>query len=273
MISGLTQVVAVMGTPIFQVTSPGNFNHYFQTHRLNKVMVPVDLAAEQVKDFLNALRGWHNMSGVLVTVPHKQWVAALVDSLTPRARQLGAVNVVRKQADGSLYGDMLDGEGFVAAAADHGFSPQGKRALVVGCGGVGCAIAWALCEAGLVSLALHDLDPQTVDRLKGKLQARFPGVTLSSLPASLNGLDLVANGSPAGMKGYPELPLPGQLLATLNAGTLVADVVTAPAITPLLTLAAQRGCRVQTGHQMAAAQMQATGEFIGAIPKMVAGTR
>ena len=56
------------------------------------------------------------------------------------------------------------------------------------------------------------------------------------------------------------------LLDTLDSATHVADVVTAPVMTPLLTFAAARGCRVQTGPEMALAQMTLMGQFIGAIP-------
>ncbi|MGR8802208.1 shikimate dehydrogenase, partial [Klebsiella variicola subsp. variicola] len=74
------------------------------------------IAPDAVVDYLNALRGWQNMTGVLVTVPHKQRAAPLVDELTPRARRLNAINVIRKLADGRLQGDMLDGVGFQLAA-------------------------------------------------------------------------------------------------------------------------------------------------------------
>lgn len=50
---------------------------------MDSVMIPVDIAPDAVVDYLNALRGWQNMTGVLVTVPHKQRAAALVDELTP----------------------------------------------------------------------------------------------------------------------------------------------------------------------------------------------
>ena len=82
MVSGFTQVVAVIGHPITQVKSPENFNRFFADQQLDSVMIPVDIAPKAVADFLQALRGWHNMSGVLVTVPHKQRAAALESSLS-----------------------------------------------------------------------------------------------------------------------------------------------------------------------------------------------
>lgn len=266
MVSGFTQVVAVIGHPITQVKSPENFNQFFASQRMDKVMIPVDIAPEAVADYLNALRGWQNMSGILVTVPHKQRVAGLLDTLTPRARHLNAVNVVRKLADGRLEGDMLDGVGFLRAADAHGFAPAGKRALLSGCGGVGSAIAWGLCEAGIHSLALYDRDDASRQRLENRLATHFPTVHLTALPDSLAGIDLLINGSPAGMAGFDPLPLGQPLLDTLTAATHVADVVTAPVMTPLLTFARDRGCRTQTGPEMALAQMQLMGQFIGAIP-------
>ncbi|MTH44707.1 shikimate dehydrogenase family protein [Intestinirhabdus alba] len=266
MISGFTQVVAVIGHPVSQVKSPENFNRYFADRRMDSVMIPVDIAPEAVADYLNALRGWQNMSGILVTVPHKQRVAALLDELTPRALHLNAVNVVRKLPDGRLQGDMLDGVGFRLAAEAHGFRADGKKALLSGCGGVGSAIAWGLCEAGVTHLAIHDQNPTTQRLLHSRLASHFPQVHLSSLPATLAGIDLLVNGSPAGMAGFDALPLPEDLLTTLTADTHVADVVTAPIETPLLQFARQRGCTIQTGPEMALAQMTLMGEFIGAIP-------
>ncbi|VDA29599.1 Shikimate dehydrogenase (NADP(+)) [Klebsiella pneumoniae] len=106
MVSGTTQVVAVIGHPIAQVKSPDNFNRYFAEQHMDSIMIPVDIVPDAVAAYLNALRGWQNMTGVLVTVPHKQRAAALVDDLTPRARRLNAVNVIRKLADGRLQGDI-----------------------------------------------------------------------------------------------------------------------------------------------------------------------
>ncbi len=170
------------------------------------------------------------MSGVLVTVPHKQRAATLVDELTPRARHLNAVNVIRKLADGRLQGDMLDGVGFSLAAAAHGFQAEGKTALLSGCGGVGSAIAWGLCEAGIRQLALHDQNPATLQLLHNRLATHFPEVILTPLPDTLSGIHLLVNGSPAGMANFDPLPLPPHFLETLDAATHVADVVTAPAL-------------------------------------------
>lgn len=127
MVSGTTQVVAVIGHPIAQVKSPDNFNRYFAEQHMDSVMIPVDIVPDAVAAYLNALRGWQNMTGVLVTVPHKQRAAALVDDLTPRARRLNAVNVIRKLADGRLQGDMLTASAFSSPPRRRVFSRQVSR--------------------------------------------------------------------------------------------------------------------------------------------------
>ncbi len=172
------------------VKSPDNFNRYFAEQHMDSVMIPVDIVPDAVAAYLNALRGWQNMPGVLVTVPHKQRAAALVDDLTPRARRLNAVNVIRKLADGRLQGDMLDGVGFQLAAEAQGFQPAGKQALLSGCGGVGSAIAWGLCEAD-PSAGPARSNPGHPARLHDLLAEAFPAVQLSALPDTLYGLDLL----------------------------------------------------------------------------------
>ncbi len=258
----------MIGHPIAQVKSPDNFNRYFAEQHMDSVMIPVDIVPDAVAAYLNALRGWQNMTGVLVTVPHKQRAAALVDDLTPRARRLNAVNVIRKLADGRLQGDMLDGVGFQLAAEAQGFQPAGKQALLSGCGGVGSAIAWGLCEAGIRRLALHDQTPATRQRLHDLLAEAFPAVQLER--AARHPLRPRSTGLMAHRPAWPDLMsclYRRRCWIRSDSTTHVADVVTAPVMTPLLTFAAARGCKVQTGPEMALAQMRLMGQFIGAIPQ------
>ncbi len=267
LVQGTTRVGFIIGHPIAQVKSPGLFNRHFAEAGADRVLVPTDLAPAQVESFLATLRGVHNADGAVVTVPHKRAVVPYLDSLTDRARRLRAANVIRRNPDGTLVGDNVDGLGFTLAAAAHGLAPRGLTALVVGAGGVGSAIADALCEAGVARLALTDLATDAVAWLATMLADAFPATAIErpGSVADLSGYDLVVNATPAGMGGTGALPLPEAAIATLRAGCLVADVVTSPALTPFLQLAQARGCRVQQGPEMAAAQMTALGGFMGAM--------
>lgn len=272
MIQGSTELVAIVGSPIAQVKSPENFNRWFAEHQTNVAMLAIDLAPTALDDFVQTLRGWQNLRGCVVTVPYKQQLAARLDSLTERSAALRSVNVIRRQADGRLVGDIVDGEGFLNAARAHGFDPRGKRALVIGTGGVGSAIAYGLCQAGARHLAISDLDAERVDALGSLLRKAFVDCVISSTPESLEAFDLVVNASPVGMGATSDdgpLPLPKALMDTLAADSLVADVVTSPAITPFLAFARGRGCAVQTGPEMALAQMGNLGHFMGVMPLQV----
>lgn len=254
-ITGTTAIVGIVGTPVVQVKSPGVMNAWFQQQGLDAALLPIDLDPGAMDGFVRVLRGWRNLRGMIVTVPYKQVLAPLVDTLTTRAARLGTVNVIRRDADGSLHGELLDGAGFIAAAARHGFAAAGRRAAVIGAGGVAGAIADALCEGGVSALSVQDLDVGRQSALIGRLSAAFPGVAVRAGIGSVVGLDLLVNGTPVGMNGDPGLPLPADVLAGLGAECLVADVVTAPLETPFLRVASERGCRVQTGVEMTEAQM------------------
>ncbi|WP_375738798.1 shikimate dehydrogenase family protein [Pseudomonas boanensis] len=266
MIRGSTELVAIIGSPIAQVKSPANFNTWFEQNGQELAMVAIDMAESGLAAFIDALRGWRNLRGCVVTVPYKQVLAERLDGLSPRAAALRSVNVIRREADGRLLGDNVDGEGFLKAARAHGFQPAEKRALVVGSGGVGAAIAYALCESGVRQLVIADLDKPRAEALAKLLRAAFPQLNIGNQYANLSVFDLVVNATPVGMGGSGELPLAGQLLETLNPSALVADVVTNPVITPFLEIARELGCRIQTGPEMARAQMGNLGHFMGVMP-------
>jgi shikimate dehydrogenase len=264
-VRGTTRISQIIGHPIAQVRSPDLFNERLEPLGIDAVLIPVDVSPEQLGDFIAFQRGWHNSDGCVVTIPHKRSVVEHLDLLTARARRLQAVNVIRRNSDGSLIGDMVDGLGFMAAARKHGFTPQGRSALVIGTGGAGSAIVDALCDGGVARLALRDVDPARVTWMRDLFGAAFPAVELLETYNDLSGFDLVVNASPVGMGGTGEFPIPEAQLKTLRSDTLVADVVTKPPLTPFLLAARECGCRVQTGPEMAAGQIEILGKFLGVL--------
>ena len=116
----------------------------------------------------------------------------------------------------------------------------------MGAGGAGAAIAHALVDAGVAELAVHDVDPTRRDALLQRLRAygRVPVHAGSDDPA---GFDLVCNATPMGMR--PDDPLPVRV-DRLSPGARVGDVVTVPAVPPLVALARARGHVASTGTDM-----------------------
>ena len=105
-VTGSTDLIAMVGSPVRQTRSPRNFNLWFRQHAVDLAMVALGVAPDHVEHCVALMRGWNNLRGCVVTVPHKQAFARRVDALTPRARALGAVNVVRREPGGRLIGMM-----------------------------------------------------------------------------------------------------------------------------------------------------------------------
>lgn len=268
MISGTTRLIGIVGHPVAQVRMPGNLNPLFIQTGQDLAMVPLDLDPVAVPHFVAMLRASDNLVGTVVTVPHKQAMARNVDVLSDRARALGAVNVVRRDQDGSLHGDHVDGFGFLNAARAHGFKSAGRRALVIGAGGAGSAVAYALCETGAAAVSVLDTDAQRADALVRMLRSQFPEVDVQARCDTLLGFDLVVNVTPMGMCAQDPMPLSRALLTTLAPSTLVCDAVTSPEITPLLAFARDRGCQFQTGAEMATASVEFIGSFMRFMPQV-----
>ena len=242
-VDGATRLLGIVGHPIAQVRSPEVWNGVLQFHGLNTVCLPFDVLPENLAAFLAGMRGVHNLIGMIVTIPHKPACAGLVDALTPRAAMVRSVNFIAIGADGRWTGDIVDGLGFVANLKAHGADPQGRRALLVGTGGVGTAIAFALMEAGVAELVVYDTDTARSKALAARLAAAGRPVR-AGIPDPA-GFDLVVNASPMGMRDDDPLPLDA---ARIAPGSIVADVVVRE--TELLRRAAARGCRTIDGTGM-----------------------
>jgi shikimate dehydrogenase len=190
--------------------------------------------------------------GVNITFPFKQDVIPLLDELSPEARQTGAVNTVTIARDGSKVGHNTDRSGFRLNFEDGlgRDAAEGKTAVLVGAGGAGSAVAFALMDLGLRSLIVHDKDTARAASLAADVCTHFGGgrcrvsVGLSDEIAAADG---VANATPIGMTGFPGNPVP---VDALRAGHWVADVIYTPIETELIRVAAAKGARVLTGGGM-----------------------
>ena len=184
---------------------------------------------------------------------------AYVDKLLPRATRVGAVNVARREADGSWIGDMFDGLGLVNAVRHAGLDFQGKHAMVIGAGGAGSAIIDAIAEAGAASVTVFDLDHSKASAVAARLDKAHADCRITAGPVSVENQDLLVNATPIGMA--PAAGMPAQF-GKLDPRLVVADVVTDPEITPLLAHARACGCRISTGVQMYRAQADMLANFL-----------
>ena len=249
-LDGASRVHFIVGDPIAQVKSPAGVTETFQQAGLNALVVPAHVAPAALSGWAAGVSAAQNVDGLIVTVPHKFACHALCATASERASFLGAVNTLRRNADGSWHGDMFDGLGYVRALARQGCDVAGRRALLVGAGGAGSAIAHALVVAGVSELVIHDESTARRDALVTRLSGLDRGhVRASAEPGAPRaaGFDLALNATPMGMK--PGDPLPMDLQG-LTPATFVGCVVTQPVVPPLIEQARALGCRTTTGADM-----------------------
>lgn len=259
MITGTTRFVPLLAHPCRHVRTPGVFNADCAARGIDMVMAPLDVTPQMLAPTVAALRAVGNLAGFVVTIPHKTAIAALCDRLTGAAALIGACNIVRREADGSLTGGMFDGEGFVAGLRHQGHDPAGRRVLLVGAGGAASGVAHALVAAGAASLTIANRSADKAALLVDQLCSVFPQARLGIGPADPQGYDLVINGTSLGMHEGDTLPLDPD---RLDPGTLVAEVVMQPDVTPLLRAAEARGLTIHKGLHMVERQVGLLVDFL-----------
>lgn len=224
------------------------------------VLVPMHVAPENLESIVNGLRQTRNLAGFLVTVPHKSAVLALCDDASAQAYAVGAVNVVRRAADGRLIGEILDGIGFVNGLRQNGIEPRGMSVFIAGAGGAASAIAFGLAEAGIASLEIWNRTRSKTEDLRERLLLLYPELPIKIATDDPAGADLVVNATSLGLHDGDPTPLN---VDRLKAQQVVAEIIMNPVMTPLLLAAAARGCRVCPGASMLDCQLPAMAEFMG----------
>jgi shikimate dehydrogenase len=259
-ISGRTTLIAHIGYPTEAFKAPMIYNPWFDKAGIDAVVMPMGVQAPDYPSFLRELFKVTNIRGALVTMPHKKTTVELADEVSPTARIAGAANALLKREDGSLLADMFDGEGFVRGVRNKGRDLNGASALVIGCGGVGSAIAASLAAAGVTRMGLDDAMEGAAESLGERLSAHYPELKVSTGSADPTGYDLVVNATPLGMNEGDPLPIDMSLVAPT---TFVGEVVMKSAVTPFLRAAQERGCDTQVGTDMLFEQIPAYLEFFG----------
>ncbi len=148
-ISGTTGMLTILASPSAKVTAPLIYNPIFESLGLDLAYVAHDVAPASLSLTLESFRGWRNLVGFNVTIPHKEAAALAMDSLCPVSRRIRAVNTVVRDAEGRLHGYNTDGLGALKAIG----GARGANVLVLGAGGAARAIIAALLDDG--AQAIH----------------------------------------------------------------------------------------------------------------------
>jgi shikimate dehydrogenase len=260
MIRGTTTLIAHLGYPTAAFKAPMIYNPYFEKHGIDAVVMPMGVTADDYAAVFSSVFRLTNVRGALVTMPHKVTTVSLLDEASIAVKIAGSCNAVLRRPDGTLLGDMFDGAGFVRGVQRKGQKLEGARALVVGSGGVGSAIAASLAAAGVATLGLFDSHAPSAQALGDRLRQYYPALEARLGSNDPAGYDIVVNATPLGMNDDDPLPVD---IDRIDPGTFVGEVVMKQQVTKFLRAAQAKGCRVQIGTDMLFEQIPAYLEFFG----------
>lgn len=259
-IHGSTRVFQILADPIAQVRAPEVFNHVFQRFGIDAVLVPAQVAAADFAGYVNNTLRARNVDGLWLSIPHKTAMVGLLDRCDPLGRLVGAVNAVRRNADGSIEGALFDGLGFVKALDHFGLPIADRRALIIGAGGAGVAIAAALAQRGAGMLALYDSAPGRAEQVAARLRRDFQAQAVALDQPDPTGCHLVVQATPQGLHDSDPLPLD---VTALAPETAVVDILMKNQPTPLLRAVQQRAQAAHPGYEMLVQQVPEYLAFFG----------
>lgn len=255
-------LLGLVGQDISGSLTPAMQEHEGDLHGLRISYRIIDAGVHRMgPDDLSGILAWaerFGFHGLNITHPFKQAVIPLLDELSPDAADIGAVNTIVFD-DGRRLGYNTDWWGYGRAFRATIPDAVTDRAVVVGAGGAGVAVGYALLEQGAEHVDIFDIDPARagtcVTRLAKKFRERRVA-TVDDLAHALDRARGLVNATPVGMLGHAGLPVPESLV---RPDLWVSDVVYFPLETEFIRLARRRGCRVVPGGGMAV--QQAVGAF------------
>ena len=257
-ISGHTQLLALIGSPVGHSGSPAMYNYSFEKLGLDYAYVAFDVKEDGVKQALDAMRLFH-MCGMNVTMPDKTEAARWVDELSPAAQIIGAVNTIVND-DGKLTGYITDGEGFVNNLKDHDVDIVGKKMVVAGGGGAATAIQVQCALDGAKEIVIFNKKDAFFERTLAtaeKIKAAVPDCKVAvydiddeeMFKAQISDADIFVNATIVGMKPMEDQSIIKDV-SLLRPELVVADIVYNPEETKLLKDAKEAGCKCVGGKGM-----------------------
>lgn len=243
-------LLGLMGSPIAHSATPAAQEAAARAAGIEAHYHLIEVAGAQRGDLAAMLEGVRRLgfSGINVTYPYKEAVVPLLDGLSEQAAAMGAVNTVVVDDGARLIGHNTDASGFATAYRRLGRPDSERPVAIIGTGGVGKAIAFALAGCGVSRLRLYDTDRGKAEALAALLGTRAEVAVAGSAEEAASGAAGIVNGTPLGMLPNRDMPVPA---GALRASQWVADAVYHPLWTPLLKAAQKAGATVMTGRELA----------------------
>jgi shikimate dehydrogenase len=262
-ITGQTRIMFILADPVAHIRGSAILTRQLNELGCNVAVAPLHVKPADLGTVISTLRLLHNVPGFGITIPHKIPVRQYLDAETPRAAKVGSVNFVKRDADGRLTGDNVDGVGFIDGLVRSGIDTKGMRVLQLGAGGAGRSIAFSLAESGAASLAIGNRDTAKGAALATAVRAAYPACDVQAVAPAAGGFDprgfdLIVNTTSVGMKADDPMLIDASGLAPEMA---VAEIIMTPELTPILQAALARGCRISLGKHMLEEQVRRVQRF------------
>lgn len=242
----MTRLAGIIGHPVAHSLSPVFQRVAFKHAGLDVRYEAWDTPPREVESRVQSLRG-PGFLGANVTIPHKQGVIPFLDELGDLSVRIGAVNTIVNR-EGRLFGFNTDGPGFIEALRrEANAEPKGERVLVLGAGGAARGIVFALVEAGVAAVDIHNRTAARADDL-----AAVAGPSARAVPGlpDLSGYAIIVNTTSVGMHGTGTEDQSACDLSLAAPRTLAVDIVYTPAETTFLRRARECGLRTLGGLPM-----------------------
>lgn len=241
-------LAGVVGWPIAHSRSPALHGHWLQQYGIPGYYIPLGIRPQ---DFEPAVRALPRLGfrGINLTIPYKETILAMADSITDRASLIGAANTITFRADGAIHADNTDGAGFLQSlhATAPDWSAKSGPALVIGAGGAARAIVSALLTAGAPEVRITNRTRQKAEMLVEHFGGRMTYIDWSKAEDGMDGAATVVNTTALGMTGNPPL---GLSLDAAPTTALAVDIVYNPLDTEFLVRARARGLATVDGLGM-----------------------
>ena len=232
---------AVIGNPIGHSLSPYLHNFVYNSLGIDAVYERKRVLKSELPQIINLIKNG-NLSGINVTIPHKENIMEYLDNINPRAQSIGAVNIIINNGN-KLIGNNTDWFGFLMALKKNRIDPANKEVIVLGAGGTAKAVLFALKQAGVNKIVLLNRTLQKAEELKEDIVFPYP---LTQLAQMIKNDSIIINTTPIGMQSA-QSPID---LGLIHKNQTLIDVIYTPFETDFLNLGKKIGAKTLNGLDM-----------------------
>lgn len=256
-ITGHTQLICLLGSPVAHSISPMMHNEAFRLLNLPYAYLAFDVKPEELRTAVDGLKAL-GAKGFNLTMPHKNAMARMADQLSPAASLCGAVNTIVIK-DGVLTGHTTDGTGYMRAASEAGYPLPGKVMTLLGAGGAATSILVQAALDGVKEIRVFNRKGRNYEKAEALIeklnQETDCKVTIhdlkdeEALGESILTSQVLTNGTNVGMAPHEEECIIRDL-SVFHKDLVVSDAIYNPRETKLMRLARDCGCPAFNGLYM-----------------------